>query len=242
MSMYGSQRWKERIKINRKIFSMQDVEKIIDMLKHEKYASEIKVSIHMQGDEKILDATPDVLKSVELKSKYIHAIEIKAEIFDSTKKSYEERVECDIDICLSTMYKYSDSNASIESNEEILFTFYKQKINAIINAMKKQAFPCLLDVEALMITTGIVLSLLLTIYFGVRFFIPIDYCMWLFLGAIILSFSLLSYAGNLYPSNEMILGDEYFYPPKKHKAIFKFLIITFIAGPAIDVLIKIIWG
>jgi hypothetical protein len=56
-----------------------------------------------------------------------------------------------------------------------------------------------------------------------------------------LSAVFISFVEKLYPNNEIILGEEDFYPPKKKKQILKFIVGTFVVVPILDLIVNFIW-
>ena len=91
-----------KIKIQRKIITMADIDKILELLVHDEYSSEVKITLVFSNGEKISNAVPAILKSAEVKSKHLQELRINAKIYDASKKSYEDRTECEITATLMT--------------------------------------------------------------------------------------------------------------------------------------------
>ena len=137
---------KGEIKIHRKIITIEDIDKILELLIHEQYVLEIKINLVFSNGEKISNAVPDILKSAEARNKHIKEIRIIAKVYDASKKSYDDRSECEITAWLMTETCFiNTSSICIDSNDEALYSLYYNRLEPVIRSMKKQSFPCLLN-------------------------------------------------------------------------------------------------
>lgn len=230
------------IKIHRKIITIADIDKILELLVHDQYSSEVKITLVFSNGEKISNADSDILKSAEVKSKHLQELRINAKVYDASKKSYEDRTECEITARLMTETCFiNTSSISIDSNDEALYSLYYSKLEPVVRSMKKQSFPCLLNNTAISTLCIIVISVLSWIYLFARIQPEDSWFLLLFFPCAILSAVFISFVEKLYPNNEIILGEEYFYPPKRKKQILKFIVGTFVVVPILDLIVNFIW-
>ena len=230
------------IKIIQKIFTINDIDNIIELIRHDQYALDIKVNIVFSNGEKISHANQEILKSAEVKNKHIQEIRMVAKVFDDSKKDYEDRTECEIDVLLKTeTCSLHSSHISIDSNDEALYHIYYDRFHAAVTAMKKQAFPSFLNYTGVHFLCWIPIAIFVWIYLLLRFQPNDEWFMLLFAASIFASSGFLFGVEKLYPNNEIILGEEYFYPPKKKKQILSTLFATLIVMPITDLIVQFFW-